>query len=519
QFFAQYKANYRSLANSQKKSFAERTLANPELKLKYERTKERHDLTNKYLALKYPYSQGVGDNNLFRFFLEKSLSLLAPGGLLSYILPNALLTEDSSLKLRKLILEKYTLLSVDGFENRQGLFPDVHRGYKFSLIQIENQLAPQQSPLVRFKLTDPLALKTPTDRFPYSLDDLKATSPQRLAFMETAGGAKDLKILKNLYSKYPPFNPLWLEFRRELHSFHDKEIFLETEKPGVLPLYKGEMIWQFAAQVARPKYWLEPSQFDQYLLGPRLARLKSDLKAQFQNDATLQKEFKNGLEWPKILAFLGLKNDDQLKPLIIPERNFPRLAFRAIAGDTDERTLISALVPKNIGAQNSLWLSIAGTYHLSLEGQKIIFQPTPILKLLFVQALFNSLIVDWLLRAMVAINVSKTYVRRLPLPQPSDQELETNPELAHLIRDSLILSLSQSPELRRDLQGFLSVQPTDLLKTPQELAIRQAALDGQVARLYGLTGPEMGAILESFKVLKTKKPFYYELIQENIKNL
>jgi hypothetical protein len=526
-FFSQYHSNYRTSPISRKSEIAASLLARPNIRAKYEREKERIDLINQYLSLKFPLSQGVGDNNLFRFFVEKSLSLLAPGGGLSYVLPTAILTEDSSIGLRKRILEKYYLRSFDSFENRRRLFPGVNSRYKFCLAQIENRVEPQPTTQARFMLSDPQVLNTEAGLFPYSLADVQTTSPRHWAYMETANGEKDLKTLKKLYSLYPPFAPTWLEFRRELHACKDQKIFLEKDAPGRLPIYKGEMIWQFQARVAQPKYWLEPSELDAYFALAQLCRLKNDLKAQFASDWALQKAFKPGFDWPKILSFLGLKNEADLLPLIIPERNFPRLAFRAISGNTDERTLVAALLPRDIAAQNSLWLSIPGQYALDWEKRRIVYKKTPLPRLLFAQALFNSLTVDWILRAMVAINVSKTYVRRLPLPQPTDQELATNPLFLDIIQASARLSLAHEPELWNDLKELkelkklketLNFDQAAPLLAPEDFDAEKAALDLKITRLYGLTPDEMENILHNFKVIKKKYPNYYSTILYNIKH-
>jgi hypothetical protein len=519
-FFSQYRSNYRTLSNNRKEEIAADLLAKPDIREKYEREKERIEVFNSYLKLKFPLNKGAGDNNLFRFFVEKALSLLAPRGVLSYVLPTGLLTEDGSFELRKHIFKKFHLVSFDGFENRKRVFPDVDSRYKFGLIQIENMSNQNQITQTRFMLTDPESLKTNEGRFPYSLSDIKLTSPNHLAFLDMPGGEKDLKILKKLYSKFPPLNPKWLDLGNELHATNDKKIFLEERKTDYLPLYKGEMIWQFQAQIedVGPQYWLDPVVFDEYLLSSRISRLKKDLKSQFSLDLSLKKTFKAGFDWPKILNFLKLSKDEDLKSFIAPERDFPRLAIRAIASDTNERTLIAALLPCDIGAQNSLWLSIAGRYTLDLENRAVLYEQTPLTRLLLAQALFNSLTVDWILRASVAMNVNKTYLFRLPIPQPSDQELVTNQQYIDLIHDSALLSLYHCPSLLAEIKNCLDLDVSELIQTSKAFDLRKAALDLKVARLYGLTDKEISTILDNFKVLKTKKSHYYNLIMTQITN-
>ncbi|MDR2141991.1 MAG: hypothetical protein LBR11_09430 [Deltaproteobacteria bacterium] len=517
-FFAQHHSNYRTLPNSQKRKIAHDLLARPAIKQRYEREKETIELANAYLQAKFPLSRGAGDNNLFRFFVERALGLLAPRGGLSYLAPTGLLTEAGSFKLRKNILENFRLKSFDGFENRNRLFPAVDSRYKFGLIQLEKVRDPDQVAQTRFRLTDPADLATNEGCFPYSLAEIKATSPKHLAYLETSGGELGLKILLKLYKKFPPLEPTWLDFRNELHATKDKKLFHESNNPGFIPLYKGEMIGQYQAFKAPPKYWLDPAEFDNYLLSSRLKTLKNDLKAQYAWDEGFAKAFPEGFQWPRILAFLEASSDQDLARFLVPERSLWRLAFRAIARDTDERTLIAALVPQNRGAQNSLWISIPGRYALDLSQRKIVYQRVSLARLLFAQALFNSLVVDWILRASMAMNVNKTYFQRLPLPQPDDERLLADPTYLDLVKDSAFLSLCQGRELWADLKRAIAFDDSEIPPSPLIFDRRQAGLDFKIATLYGLTPEELEIILDGFKVLRAKRSNYCSLIIDLINN-
>ena len=68
-------------------------------------------------------------------------------------------------------------------------------------------------------------------------------------------------------------------------------------------------------------------------------------------------------------------------------------------------------------------------------------------KLLFVQAILNSLVVDYIIRFLIDIHVNKTYLMRLPIPQPSDEELSENKIYQQLIKNALLLNLSNTTNL------------------------------------------------------------------------
>ncbi len=81
------------------------------------------------------------------------------------------------------------------------------------------------------------------------------------------------------------------------------------------------------------------------------------------------------------------------------DREFFRLGYRAITSDTNERTLIASLLPKNCGCGNSVYSNIAKQY--ILKDDEICIDIVPYERILFVLALFNSLVFDFIIRNMV----------------------------------------------------------------------------------------------------------------------
>ncbi len=460
-FFSQYRSNYRSLKESAKKNLAADLLNKDYIREKYDKEQSFTRLANAYYKNRYPLNRGVGDGNLYRFFVERNLGLLAQNGSLNYVLPTALLTEDGSTNLRQSILENYRLNYFDGFENRESLFPEVDSRYKFGLIQIENKRDSHQKAKMRFMLTDPAALKDDSGCFDYSLGDLKAISPEHWAYAEARGGQKDIRLLKRMYAQYAPLEPEWLDFRNELHATGDKKIFKEQEAKGYLPLYKGASIWQFHARYAEPEYWLDPKEFDAYLRDKEINRLVADIYPGVPFNGT------NHSQLQTVLRILKLKKKEDLGRFIKPDRHYVRLGFRDIARDTDERTLVAALAPRNIGAQNTLWMSIPKRYRLNQDCNSVDLVEEPLEKLLFTLGLFCSLPVDWILRFSVAIHVNKTYLTRLPLPQPDAGELARNQAYKDIIRGAALLSLYNTPQLLPEVKSALKIKDSELIKTPK----------------------------------------------------
>lgn len=510
-FFPQYNSAYRTMSNSKKKEFQKDLLDKPFIKARYDQESARIALTNDYLKREYPLNRGAGDGNLFRFFVEKNLSLLAEGGTLNYCIPSALMFEDGSQVLREHIFANHSINFFYSFENRNGLFPDVDSRYKFALMQIEHSVSPPEgeerdknpvSQTLFYLLEQDISKRVP---IPYDLDTVRLLSPLHLAFMEMRSPG-DMEILKKCYAAFSPLAPEWLDFRNELHMTADKELFIEKQRGGLSPLYEGKGIWQFNPFFEAPRLFLDPIQFDNYLKDTEVRRMVADIYPMLDTKDT-----------PQIMAVLArldlpydpdsnAANLKQLYKFVVPDRTFCRLGFRGIASDTNERTLIFSLLPKNCGCGHSMFVSVPKKYILA--GNNIITRNCSVTRLLFAMSLCNSLVLDYLARFVIQINVSKTYIERLPIPQPIDDEIRTHPDYMALVNNALKLTLSNGYDPFAALAREFGISRADVDLTDKQKMKIVIENDLIVARLYGITKEELAHIAESFKVLKTKKPEY-----------
>lgn len=135
------------------------------------------------------------------------------------------------------------------------------------------------------------------------------------------------------------------------------------------------------------------------------------------------------------------------------------------------------------------------------------------LRLLFALAWFNSVPVDWLARFMIQIHTSKTYLYRLPMPQPTDAEIIDNPDYRTLAKNALLLTLAADWDSFAELAPLFDITKSQLPTTPKAHDKLRATNDKIVARLYGITPTEMTHLLKSFKVKANKKPEYLTLLE------
>ena len=134
------------------------------------------------------------------------------------------------------------------------------------------------------------------------------------------------------------------------------------------------MIWQYSHVFEKAQYWLDQAAFDARMHSKELHRMAQDLG---------------------VSRIVVSKNVADVRY----DREFVRLGFRDIASDTNERTLIFSLIPKDVGAGNTLHLNVPKSYRMSDAGTEAA-EPTSALKLMFALSWFNALPVDWLARFM-----------------------------------------------------------------------------------------------------------------------
>lgn len=487
-FFSQYKFSYRTCTYSKKKEIKSNWLAKTHISSKYNSEKKYTKIINEYCKNHYPYNKGAGDGNLFRFFVEHNLEILKEKGSLTYVIPSALMFEEGSINLRKYIFENFKLNFFYSFENRKGLFNNVHKSYKFALMQVENKKPKKQIIKTKFMLTDPADLEKKEDTINYDLQDIKTLSPKHLSMFELKD-RKDLPILKKAYSIYEILSDNYINCKSQLHMTNDKDIFLE--KPTNTPLYEGKMIWQFNSKFAEPKYWLDLKAFDKRIESKEIGRLE------------------NNFDKKELEAFCKQNGIKNLKKYIKYDREFFRLAWRKIAGDTNERTLILSMIPKNCGIGDSMYAMVPKKY--ILEDGKIKTKSL-IIRNLFVMAIANSLVLDFIMRQIVQMNINIGFFYRIPIPQPTNKEILASLDYKKLAMNALKLTLYYNWQDFKELAEEFNISKKETEITEKQADMLQIENDCIVSKLYNITGDELEHICSTFKVLNTKRPEYVKTL-------
>lgn len=117
---------------------------------------------------------------------------------------------------------------------------------------------------------------------------------------------------------------------------------------------------------------------------------------------------------------------------------------------------------------------------------------------------------------MIQINVNKTYLERIPLPQPSDAEILENPIYHDIALSALKLQLYNDKSGHFDeLANEFGIDKSQIPSTQKLYDALHARLDITIAKLYGLDKEDFLYLLESFKVLCNNQPQYVALLRES----
>ncbi|WP_235620319.1 Eco57I restriction-modification methylase domain-containing protein [Prochlorothrix hollandica] len=419
------------------------------------------------------------DINLYKLFLEQCFNLLRSNGRCGIIIPSGIYTDLGTKQLREVLFSQTRLDTLFGLSNEKFIFEGVHHSFKFALLAFEKgkqteafnavfRINPREA--VRANELGSFLYDTRQQlQLPVSL--VRQLSPDSLSVMEFKKPI-DITIAQKML-QFPllgeTIEDKWnLKLTAEFHMTNDSHLFKTEPAPGRLPLYEGKMIHQFTHQFAEPRYWVDEREGRKAVLG------------------------KKGIDNGQKLDYQGY-----------------RLGLRAIARNTDIRTLIIGLLPYNVFCGNS----VLSLYQSNLSQAEM----------LVVLSIGNSFVLDAYLRSMVSANINMFYIYQLPVPrlQEGDQWFTeiveraaklicTTPEFDELWREVFPHPLTPSPKGGEGEQDSLTPlsrsgrgaggEGHGVTNEVQRAKLR-AELDGIIAHLYKLTETEFAHILSTFPIV------------------
>ncbi|MCI0336010.1 MAG: putative DNA binding domain-containing protein [Acidobacteria bacterium] len=400
------------------------------------------------------YGKRAGtDINLYKLFLEQCFNLLRNGGRCGILVPTGIYTDLGTKQLRETLFSECTVDSLMAFSNEKFIFEGVHHSFKFCLLAFEKggetdtfNAAFRFNPREAIRPEDLTNfLNNKAEHVTISVPLIRKLSPDSISVTEFRN-EMDVRIAEKM-QRYPllgeRLNGKWnYVLTNEFHITNDSHLFKTSPGKGRLPLFTGKMFHQFCLTDEHSGYWIDE---------------------------------KNGRK-----ALLG-KNED--KGQLLDYQGY-RWVHRRIARNTDSRTLISTITPRNVFTEvNSTTIKVLGTGITS--GQ-----------MLFLCAITNSLTLDWLIRQKITTTLNMFYLYQLPVPRLTKQDKEFAPIVGRAAK--LICTTPEFDDLAKEVGlGSHRSGETD----EAERAQLRAELDGMVAHLYGLTEEEFAYILTTFPLV------------------
>lgn len=388
------------------------------------------------------------DINLYKLFTEQCFNLLRVGGECGIVIPGGIYSDLGTKQLREMLFSETEITGLFCFENNKEIFEGVHRSFKFVVLTFVKGGRTETFPtaFMRHEVAE-------LERFPkegaisFSTELIRRLSPESLSIMEFKNDL-EIKFAKEI-SKFPALDSQdssysHIRFCREIDPTAHPEFFSSTQDNDLLRLIEGRNIHQFTHLFSTDnRFWLKEKDGRKLVLG----RVEDT----------------------------GQRLDYQVC----------RLGFRKIARNTDERTMISTIIPPTFVSENFQTVCVLGG-----KGVKIVNNPD----MLLLCGVFNSFVFDAIIRLKVAANMNFFFVYSTQVPRKGSRFdvsimnrvarlICTTPEFDDLAKEAGIGSHKQGATNEVD-RGRL-----------------RAELDGLIAHLYGLTEEEFAYILTTFPLV------------------
>lgn len=378
---------------------------NPALFQEYQNTLREHDASSHFMgdSGRYPLC-GRGRINTYTIFAENNRLLLSSNGRMGCVLPSGIATDDTTKFYFQDVVDRRSLVSLYDFENKNGLFPDVHRSFKFCLFTTGSPTQPTaNSADFAFFCHEVADLRNEDKRFTLSPEEIALLNPNTRTCPIFRTRA-DAELTKAIYRRVPVLvreahdgqaeqNPWEITFKQGLfnmtsdsHLFHTREqlevggwhldgnIF-RKQNDVFLPLYEAKMTYQFDHRAAE------------------VVISKTALVRQGQPE--IFKQHESALSYPLPRYWIS-KNEVDVA--INDVYKMYLLGFSDVTSATNERTMLASILPR-VGVGHTFPLII----HQSGDAY-------------FLQAALNSFGFDFIGRQKLGgIHYTYFILRQLPM--------------------------------------------------------------------------------------------------------
>lgn len=450
---------------------------NPKLFQEFERDKALMDKGNEFFrgSNRFPLN-AVGKLNTYSLFSGLCLDLTDKMGKMSILVPTGIATDDTNKQFFGKLVSESVLSSLLDFENRKKIFPAVDSRQKFCLLSLNKAGAKETK--TAFFLLDTASLFDPRRVFTLSPSDFLLFNPntKTTPIFRTR---KDYEITKKIYEKWPVLwkedpngdkekdeNPWDLKFKQGLFNMtSDSHLFLEIPEKNTLPLYEGKLFHQFDHRFAT-------------YIDPKKTR---DVTEEEKSDPNFA-----------ITPRYWVKESDVIDALTVNEKGEKRLqwdrkwflGWRDIARSTDERTMITSIMP---------WAGVGNKSPIILTDF--------FFRLYLLQANLSSLVYDFVARQKLGgTTMNYFYFKQInAIPKDSYSNKDRSfilPRVCELVYTSHELQPFVEDLADEAKELGVSLPQAPYVWNSERRAVIRAELDAYYAKLYGLTREELLYILD-----------------------
>ncbi len=406
---------------------------------------------------------GVGRVNLFALFAEAARSLVSKRGRVGQILPSGIVSDDSTKLFFQDVVEKRQLVSFFDFENREGIFPTVHRSFKFGILTLASERRSGDAEFV-FYATRVAHVKEPDRRFTLSPADIALLNPATKT-CPIFRSRRDAEITKAIYRRTPILTESgWqLQLRRLLNSADDSGNFLGQPEPGSVPLYEPKYFHQFDHRWAstidgKECHFTDAEKtYPNRLVAPRYYYPTSDLVERF------------GAVWDRAWV----------------------IAWRRIARSTDERTFIATVLPST---------AIPDTARVILPAKERVAYAASLL------ANLGAFVFDYVARQKVGgTDVSSFIVEQLALLATDSFASAAPWDRRERVQDFLTPRVLELTYTAWDLAPFaedIGYDGPPFRWDPERRFALRCELDAAFFHLYGLSRNDAAHVMDTFPIVR-----------------
>ena len=376
-----------------------------------ERTRRGNGAILRFVRDAGVYPSSAGHTNLYQLFTDRAIALLRPGGRFGLVLPSGVATDHGSASLRGRLLRQCDVDALVGLDNHRGVFP-IHRSVRFLLATATKGQSTQMI-ACRLGESDVGALDTAGD--PSATSDWFRVRLTPGFIQRVSGDALTIPELKT-----------------------SVDVAIAERAATLFPPLGSDAGWglQFGRE-------LNATDDRRHFGRAGLPIVEGKHIEAFQVHLDRCSQFVAPGQATRLLHAAPFHR--------------PRLAYRDVASATNTTTLIAAILPASCVSTHTLFC---------------LRTPLPPALQYFLCGLFNSLVVNYLVRTRVTTHVTTATVERLPIPLPG-----------------------RSPSAQREIAAIARLLGRRFDRSAW------ATLNARIAGLYQLTTEEFRHVLATFPLV------------------